>query len=132
MMNLSVVAPDCTVVNEDVKSVIAPGTEGYLGVLPGHVPVIVALQNGVLEYRNTQDQREYVAVSGGFMEISGNKIIVLADDAQHAREIDISQAEHDLEEARKALRGETSGMDRETAVLELGRAMNRIKAARRK
>lgn len=131
-MNLSVVAPDCTVVSEEVRGIVAPGAEGYLGVLPGHVPAIIALQAGVLEYRNANDQREFVALSGGFMEVSGDKVIVLADDAQHAREIDISAAEKDLDEARRALRGESSAMTREAAVTEISRAMNRIKAARRK
>lgn len=132
LMNLSIVSPDQTVVNEEVRSVIAPGSEGYMGIQPGHIPVITALQNGVLEFRSASDQKEYVAIGGGFMEVSENQIIVLADDAHRASEIDLAEAEKDLDRALRALRGEPSDMTSEQATQEVGRSMARIKAARRK
>ncbi len=128
--SLSVVAPDRKVVETDVVSVVAPGTEGYLGVLAGHIPMIVALKPGLLEYKDTNSQDNFVAIDGGFMEIGSNQVIVLAEGAQLATEINIKQAEDELDEARKALRGESSTMSSEEASLAMERALNRIKAAR--
>ncbi|HRF61269.1 MAG TPA: ATP synthase F1 subunit epsilon [Fimbriimonadaceae bacterium] len=129
--HLSIVAPDRTVVEDLVQSLVAPGVEGYLGVQAGHEPTIVALKTGLLEYLDAQNQRNYVAISGGFLEIGGSSAIVLADDAARASEIDVREAEEMVEKARRALRGEASDLTQEEAVQELDRAMNRIKAARR-
>lgn len=129
---LSVVAPDRTVVEQDVLSLIVPGVEGYLGMQAGHQPMIVALKTGLLEFRDAQTQQHFVAVSGGFVEVDAHKVIVIADSAQRAQDIDIKEAEMALERARKALRGEDSTMSTEEAAAELERAMNRIKTARLK
>ena len=128
--SLSVVAPDRKVVETNVTSVTAPGVEGYLGVQAGHIPMIVALKPGLLEYMDADTQHHYVAIDGGFMEISGTQVIVIAEGAEIASEIDIKKAEAELEEARKALRGEGGTMNMEDATEAMERAMNRIKAAR--
>lgn len=128
--SLSVVAPDRKVVETNVVSVVAPGTEGYLGVLAGHIPMIVSLKPGLLEYKDANSQDNFVAIDGGFMEIGSNQVIVLAEGAQLATEINIKQAEEELEEARRALRGESSAMSSEEAAGAMERALNRIKAAR--
>ena len=130
--SLSVVAPDRKVVETSVTSVTAPGVEGYLGVQAGHIPMIVALKPGLLEYKDANTQQHYVAIDGGFMEISGTQVIVIAEGAAIAGEIDLKQAEAELEEARKALRGESSTMTSDQATDAMDRAMNRIKAARLK
>lgn len=127
--SLSVVAPDRKVVETMVTSVVAPGTEGYLGVMAGHIPMIVSLKPGLLEYKG-DGQEHFVAIDGGFMEISGTSVIVIAEGAVLAKEVDIKAAEAELEEARKALRGESSSMTSEEATAAMDRAMNRIKAAR--
>jgi F-type H+-transporting ATPase subunit epsilon len=127
---LSVVAPDKAVVEENVSALIAPGTEGYFGVMAGHVPVIAALKPGLLEYTDLTTNRHYVYVGGGFAEVQGDKVTILADEAERATDIDLSRAEHSLEEARKALRGEDSTINSLDAVVEVERAVNRIKAAR--
>ncbi|MCE9560152.1 MAG: ATP synthase F1 subunit epsilon [Armatimonadetes bacterium] len=129
-MNLSVVAPDRTVVEDTIQSLIAPAHEGYMGVQPGHIPAIVALKPGLLEYRDSAGQREFVAIGGGFMEVTATGVIVLADDAHRAEEVDVAEAEKALEQARRALRGEESTFSKEQATLELDRAMARIKVAR--
>jgi len=69
-------------------------------------------------------------VGGGFAEVQGDKVTILADEAERATDIDLSRAEHSLEEARKALRGEDSTINSLDAVVEVERAVNRIKAAR--
>ena len=128
--HLSVVAPDRSVVETTVTSVIAPGSEGYFGVLAGHAPLIAALKPGMVEYADATGNRHFVYVGGGFAEVRGDRVTVLADEAAAANEIDISEAEHRLDEARKALRGEDSSVTQENAVAEIDRAMSRIRAAR--
>jgi F-type H+-transporting ATPase subunit epsilon len=127
---LSVVAPDKSVVEERVTSLIAPGTEGYFGVLAGHSPLIAALKPGLVEYLDATNNRHFIYVGGGFAEVKGDRVTILADEAARANEIDISEAEHRLDQARKALRGEDSGLGPEQAVAEIDRAMSRIRAAR--
>jgi F-type H+-transporting ATPase subunit epsilon len=129
-LTLSVVAPDRSVVEESVVSVIVPGSEGYFGVLAGHVPLIASLRAGLIEYEDMNGQRHYVTVSGGFAEVGPGNINILADAAERSAEIDISRAERALENARMALRGEVSGVTSEDATAELERAMNRIRAAK--
>ncbi len=127
---LSVVAPDKSVVEQDVVSATLPGSEGYFGVMAGHVPLIAALKAGLLEYVDRVGSRHFVYVGGGFVDVSGEKVTVLADEAQPAREIDLGRAEQLLEDARKALRGEDSTITKENAVEEVEKAMNRVRAAR--
>ena len=128
--NLSVVAPDRTVFEDSVESAVLPGVEGYLGVLADHEAMIVALRPGVLEYKGRDEQRHYVSVDGGFAEIGKGRVIVLADNARRAQEIDIAETEKLLEEARKALRGESSSMSTEDAQHEMELAVARLRAAR--
>jgi len=129
-LQLSVVAPDRSVVDEPVQSVIIPGAAGYFGVLSGHVPMIASLKPGLVEYIDASNQRKFVSVSGGFAEVGPNRINILADAAEHAEEIDVARAEKALENARKALRGEISGVSSTEATAELERAMTRLKAAK--
>lgn len=127
---LSVVAPDRAVVEEASTSVVVPGIDGYFGLLAGHVPLIAALKPGVMEYTDPSNNRHHVYVGGGFIEVSGSRVSILADEAKRAIEIDVATEEKSLEEARKALRGEESSIGSEEAVIEIERALQRIKAAR--
>ncbi len=117
-------------VEASVQSVVAPGVEGYFGVMAGHEPTIAALRPGILEYLDASNQRRYVYTGGGFAEVTGERVTILADDAAPASEIDIAEAERRLEEARKALRGESSEISSQNAVIEMDRAIERIRAAR--
>ena len=128
--HLSVVAPDKSVVEDEAVSVIAPGSEGYFGVLGGHTPLVAALKPGMVEYQDRTGNRHFIYIGGGFAEVRGERVTILADEAARANEIDISEAEHRLEEARRALRGEESSITQENAVAEIDRAMSRIRAAR--
>jgi F-type H+-transporting ATPase subunit epsilon len=126
---LSVVAPDRTVFEDMVDGVIVPAELGYMGLLADHEPSIVALKAGLVEYE-VGSERHFVAISGGFLESSSGGVIVLASTAEKASDIDVSRAERALEEARKALRGEVSGVTTEEATQELERAMARVNAAK--
>lgn len=128
--SLSVVAPDRSVVEETVTSVVMPGSEGYFGVLVGHSPLIAALKPGLLEYLDPVGTRHFVYVGGGFAEVDSDRVTVLADEAEMAKNIDIARAESDLANARATLRGEDGTFDKEEAVLEVERAIARQKAAR--
>jgi len=128
--HLSVVAPDKSVVEVEVNSVIAPGELGYIGALAGHSPLITALKPGLLEYVDVTGNRHYVYIGGGFAEIRADKVTVLADEAARAQDIDVAKAEAALEEARKTLRGEGTGVTTEQSTREIERAMNRLRAAR--
>lgn len=128
-LTLSVVAPDREVLNEQVQSVILPGQAGYFGSLAGHEPIISALKPGFLEYRDPNGTRHFVAIDGGFAEVTGDHVSVLSDGAERATEIDIARAEEDLEKARETMRTGDASLN-EAAVAEIERAMNRIKVAR--
>jgi len=91
-IRLELVTPEKMILSEDVEEVIAPGVEGDLGVLPEHAPLLTALRVGELAYR-TGKQLDYVAiVGGGFLEVNDNKVIILADDAELGREINLDEA----------------------------------------
>jgi F-type H+-transporting ATPase subunit epsilon len=99
---LEVVTPGREVVREPVAEAQVPGREGYLGVLPGHTPLLTELGIGALSYRKGT-QTMYIAISGGFAEVLSSRVLVLADAAQRAEEIDVAQAQSALAEAQKML-----------------------------
>jgi F-type H+-transporting ATPase subunit epsilon len=127
---LSVVSPEKTIFEGTVASVTAPAYDGYVGILAGHEPMIAALGTGVLEFEDDNEQRRFVMLDGGFIEVSHGSAIVLADKAELAQEIDLETAMQDLEAARRALRGEASDMTSAEATKEIDRAMHRVRAAR--
>jgi F-type H+-transporting ATPase subunit epsilon len=127
---LSVVAPDRTVFEDSVESTVLPGVNGYLGVMADHEPMIVALRPGVLEYRDRGNQRHHVSIDGGFAEVGSGRVIVLADNARRASEIDVAETERLLDLARRTLRGEATDMTTEEAENQVELALARLRAAR--
>ena len=129
MFQLSIVTPEKVVFEGQVVSLLVPGMEGYLGVLSNHAPLITALQPGKIEFQDDQDKIQIFSVSGGFVEVSGNRATLLADTAEHCEEIDIDRAQTALEKALKALQdkekaGETSTPEAKEAAR---RAANRVR-----
>ncbi|MGB2583427.1 MAG: F0F1 ATP synthase subunit epsilon [Dehalococcoidia bacterium] len=91
-LSLEIVTAERLVYSADVDVIIAPGIEGQLGILPQHAPLMTMLQPGELMVR--QDGEEHsIFVSGGFLEVQGDKVTVLADTAERAEEIDVARAE---------------------------------------
>jgi F-type H+-transporting ATPase subunit epsilon len=127
---LSVVAPDREVLDQQVASLIAPGASGYFGVFAGHEPIVAALQPGLVEYTDLTGNRHYVCISGGFAEVTGTRVTILADAAERAQDVDVKRAEASLEQARKSLRGDDSEMTRENAVEAERRAIARLRASK--
>jgi len=128
-IQLDVVTPSRLVVSEQVEIVVAPGILGEFGVLAGHIPFLSILGPGELRY--TRDGKvEFMVVTGGFAEVQPDKVTVLADSAELAREIDIDRAKRARERAEERLRrAKTEDVDYTRAEAALRRAVARIKVA---
>ena len=114
-----------------VDEVVAPGSEGYFGVLPGHAPFLATLGIGELMYRVGREEY-HVAVSGGFAEVRNDKVIVLADSAETPAEIDRARAERARDRAEARLTGRTQEeIDYARANAALARALSRLQVAGR-
>lgn len=119
------------VVTEEVDEVIAPGVEGYFGVWPGHAPFLTSLGSGEVAYRSGREER-YLAVHGGFAEVGGDHVIVLADRAEQPEEIDVARAQRARERAEQRLAGRSQEeIDYARALAALNRALCRLQVAGR-
>jgi F-type H+-transporting ATPase subunit epsilon len=129
-LTLEVVTPEREVVREPVAEVQVPGREGYLGILAGHTPLLTELGIGALSYRKN-GQTLYVAVAGGFAEVLSGRVLVLADAAQRAEEIDVAKAQADLAEAQKKVASGGSGAetDWDAALRSVARAQTWLDVA---
>ena len=127
---LDVVTPDRTVMSEPVISLVAPGVEGYLGVLAGHAPLVTELETGALTYRQPDGEERTIAVAGGFMEVGRERTTVLADTAERVEEIDVERARRAYEQLRQQVVHPVEGYDEARAneiQKSLRRAANRLK-----
>jgi len=132
-LSLEIVTPDRAVVREEVDEVQLPGTEGYLGILPGHTPLLTSLRVGQLWYRKGAD-KHYLAIAFGFAEILPDRVRLLAQVAERAEEIDLSRAEEHRRRAEAAMQAARSGypdIDLERARISLLKSMVRIQVATR-
>jgi F-type H+-transporting ATPase subunit epsilon len=130
-IELQIVTPERHVLQETVQSVEIPGKEGYLGVLPGHAPLLTELGVGILAYRKGSENR-FLTVIGGYAEVLPDRVIVLAEISEKAEEIDLarSKAAHDRAQAELAKHGIAADQyERERLALE--RALIRMQAAGR-
>jgi len=128
-MLLEIVAPSRQVVrSEHVDEVIAPGSEGEFGVLPGHTPYLTTLKVGMLSYRENTAWH-HLAVEWGYAEVGPDRVVILAEGADRASDIDISEARIAKERAEKALSEKLDAKDYEKARIDLLRAMIRIQVA---
>jgi F-type H+-transporting ATPase subunit epsilon len=116
---------------DDVDMVVAPGADGTLGILPRHAPLISILDAG--ELRIKKDGRETsIIVFGGFIEVTPDKVIVLADTAEHAEEIDLQRAEAARRAAETAVANRESTVELEHAAAALRRANLRLRVGQRR
>lgn len=126
---LELVTPERLLFSEDVQAVRAPGVEGSFGVLAGHAPMLTELQTGLIKVTLTDGREAFIATSGGFMQISREKVIILADSAELSEEIDIERARAAAARARQQLEVPGSNINAEEVRKELERAMNRVRVA---
>jgi len=131
-LRLEIITPERVVYTDDVDMVIAPATDGYVGILPHHAPLLTTLGPG--EFRVKKGGVEQVlAVFGGFMDVRGDRVVVLTEGAEHAEEIDAKQAQDARDRAQQALQaGPMSAADEARARASLQRALIRIRVSERR
>jgi F-type H+-transporting ATPase subunit epsilon len=129
-LQLQIVSADRLLVNEQVDEVEIPGSEGYLGVLPGHTPLLGMLQVGELWYRQGQE-KHYLSIAFGFVEVQPDRVTILAQIAEPANEIDLARAEAAKKRAEERLSKPTADMDFERARIAMLKALVRLQVASR-
>ena len=125
---LEIVTPARKVLSKEVNSVVLPATVGYMGILVNHAPLVNTLGYGILRYRS-EKKEEHVAIYGGFMEVSKNKVSIMADIAECASEIDVERAKRAEERAREKLK-KRDDLDTLSVEIALRKAMIRLRTAR--
>src|ERR1035437_3344794 len=127
---LEIVTPDRAVVHDNVDEVEVPGSEGYFGVLPGHTPMLAALKVGILWYRKGAE-KTYLSVAFGFAEVMPARVIVLAQIAERAEEVDVDRAQAARQRAEQRLASHDRDLDLERARVSLLKALSRLNVANR-
>jgi len=128
-LHLEVITPERKVYEDDVDMVVAPATEGYVGILPHHVPLFTTLGPGEFKVKKGGVE-EILAVFGGFMDVRSDRVVVLTDAAEPAEEIDATRAQQARERAQQVLAaGPASAADEQRARAELQRALVRLRVS---
>jgi F-type H+-transporting ATPase subunit epsilon len=130
-VKLDIVTAERLVYSEEVDLVLAPGIEGQLGVLPHHTSLMTTLEAGEMLVRKG-DEEFSLAISGGFIEVRPDRIIVLADSAERDDEIDLARAEEARRRAQERIEQPTTGMDMARAEAALRRSLARLKVAEKR
>lgn len=127
-IRLEIVTPDRLLFSGEVEEVMVPGVRGYLGILPGHAPLLSELKIGVIFYRQA-GQQSRLFCSWGFVEILPDHVSVLAEVVERPEEIDVEAAREDKEQAEQLLRSKDPSTDYKEAVLSLEKAVTRLGVA---
>lgn len=127
-IRLEVVTPERSVVSEDAKIVMAPGSLGEFGVLAGHTPFLTTLKMGSIRYTDANGQERFVFVSGGFAEALPDRVTVLAESAERRKDIDSERAQSAMGRAKDRLE-KKDDVDFMRAKAALDRALHRLKLA---
>ncbi len=127
---LEIVTPDRAIVHDQVDEVEVPGSEGYFGVLPGHTPLLSMLQVGQLWYRKGAE-KFYLSVAFGLAEVLPDRVVILAQIAERAEEIDVDRAQAACQRAEQRLASRQRDQDLERARVALMKALTRLNVATR-
>ncbi len=130
-MMLEITTAERQVYGEEVDMLIAPGIDGQLGILPRHAPLMTMLQPGELTIRRSGVDT-YFSVTGGFMEVLGDRVIILADACEHSEEINEERAQEAMRRAQERIASRPGDMQMQRALASLRRAQARIDTARRR
>jgi F-type H+-transporting ATPase subunit epsilon len=122
---LQVATPERLFVDEQVSEAELPGRNGYMGILPGHAPLLSALAPGILTY-GSGGNRQAIVIDGGFVEIFENHVRILADSAERPDQVDINRARQDLDAANRALREAHDSQESDAALELMQEAQARI------
>jgi F-type H+-transporting ATPase subunit epsilon len=128
---LEIVTAERSIFSDDVSAVIAWGVEGQLGILPHHAPLMTMLQPGDLMIRKNKEE-EFLAISGGFLEVRPDKVIILADACERVDEIDVARAEEAKKRAQETMKAAPLTVDAASAEAALRRSLARLKVAEKK
>ncbi len=128
MITVDILTPEKNVLHTEADSVVLPAADGELGVLPHHAPLVSQLQPGEIRLR-TGNETQHFAVSGGFVEVQNNHVVIMAETAEMAHEIDVERARQAAERAKAALRTPSAQVDLAQAEAALRRALMRLRAA---
>jgi F-type H+-transporting ATPase subunit epsilon len=127
-LTLEIVTPERKILSETVDEVVLPGREGYLGVLPGHAPLLASLKIGRVEYRKGKEPF-YLSLAWGFAEVLPERVTVLAEIAEAAEEIDVERAQAKKAEIERQLKQAGPGFDFAKAQESLEKAIVRVDVA---
>jgi F-type H+-transporting ATPase subunit epsilon len=127
---LNIVTPERTVYSEQVTSIIAPGLDGYFGVLAHHAPMLAQLGVGRLAVEQPGGHQDVLAIAGGFLEVGPGGATILADAAERQSDIDLARAEASERRARERLAARDADLDMARVESALARAHNRAEVAR--
>ena len=130
-MQLEIITAEQQVFGDEVEMVVAPGIDGQLGILPHHAPLMTVLQPGEILIRK-EGEDTYLVVTGGFMEVMGNRVTILADACEHSDEIDESRAQEAVERAKEQIEHQDSDVQLERVVASMRRAQVRLNVVRRR
>jgi len=128
---LEIVTAERMVYSGEVSAVVAWGVEGQLGILPHHAPLMTMLQPGDLLIRKDKEE-EYFAISGGFLEVRPDKVIILADACERADEINIARAEEAKRRAQETMKAAPLSVEAAAAEAALRRSLARLKVAEKR
>ena len=128
-LEINIITPTCTLEFLDVMYLRAPSTQGLFGVLPGHISSIIALDVGEIKI-STNNKSVYYATSGGFADISNDKVVLVLETAEEANNIDSNRAEKSLDKAQNYLDNKSNDLDRASKAIQ--RAKNRIAVSKNK
>jgi F-type H+-transporting ATPase subunit epsilon len=131
VLQLEIVTPERLVEKDTIEEIQIPGKNGYLGILPGHAPLITELGVGEITYK-ADGMAYYVSVAWGFAEVLPGKVTILAETAERAEDIDVERARKAKERAEERLRSASGDIDYQRALLALDRANARLEVAERK
>ncbi|EJL24867.1 F0F1 ATP synthase subunit epsilon [Brevibacillus sp. BC25] len=129
-MTVEVVTPERVVYSGQAEMVIARGLQGEIGIMPNHVPLVTPLKTAPVRIKTEGDKEVKMAVSGGFMEVRGDKVTILAETAELPGDIDVERAKAAKERAEKRLDEKYAELDVKRAERALQRAMARIDVAK--
>ncbi|MEK7250282.1 MAG: F0F1 ATP synthase subunit epsilon [Bacteroidota bacterium] len=128
---LEIITPSRVVFKDEATSVSAPGVEGNFQILYDHAPFLSALEVGEIKVKDKAGNDTHYATSGGFVEVNGNHVVVLADSVEKSSEIDVDRAKAAKVRAEERLRTKQENLDRERANAALMRAMNRVRLSQK-
>jgi F-type H+-transporting ATPase subunit epsilon len=125
-----IVTPEKVIFSEEIESLVFPAERGYLGVLAGHAPLLCTLKPGAITIRGDRGEVHF-STSGGFMEVTPAKAVLLTESAEEVSTIDLQRAEEAKKRAQERLAATVKDVDKERAAAALERAQNRLKVAQK-